>query len=181
MHWVSIKQCKYFMQVIKQNQLPYLLNEEKKVVDTVYKLIRDNWLYNEVGKIIEDEANRIVREECEPEWTRISGEMQELNKEKTELEKKVEEAKKNEETIDEEVTKRIQEIIVLLSQKSDESSKVGTDANIRLNNFKDELIDNKYKTTYCFDMHDKDYELINRITWWSVYDWETEWNVVAPK
>ena len=180
MKGVTIKMCKYFMQVIKQNQLPYLLNEEKEVFDRVFKQIRENKLYNEVWDIIEQEANRIVAEECTPEWNRISAEMQELNKEKAELEKKVEEAKKNEETIDEEVTKRIQEIIVLLSQKSDESSKIGTDANIKLNNFKDELIDGKYKGTFCFDLHDKDYDLVNRVTGWSVYDWKTEWNVVVP-
>ena len=85
---VKIKQCKYFMQVVKENHLPYLLNEEKEVFDTVYKLIRDNKLYNDVWNIIEKEANRIVKEECEPEWDRISKEMNKLNVEREELQKK---------------------------------------------------------------------------------------------
>ena len=47
-------------------------------------------------------------------------------------------------------------------------------------NCKDDLIDNEYKETNCFDLHDKEYDLVNRVIGWSVYDWQVEWNVIAP-
>jgi chaperonin cofactor prefoldin len=116
MKGVKIKQAKYFMQVIKQNQLPYLLKEEKEVFDTVYKAIRDNKLFNDVGNIIEKEANRIVNEECKPEWERISEEITKLNDERNELDKK--------EDRTEEENDRIKEIGDKISELSSESEKV---------------------------------------------------------
>lgn len=177
---VKIKQCKYFMQVVKENHLPYLLNEEKEVFDKVYKLIIKNSLYNEVWDIIEKEANRIVKEECEPEWDRISKEMNKLNVEREELQKKIDKVKadwKNVSKKDEEKMNKLNEEI---SNLSDESADVWVKANAKLNEFKDNLIDGKYKKTSCFDLHDADYKLIDRVIGWSVYDWEIEWNVVVP-
>lgn len=172
MKGVKIKQAKYFMQVIKQNQLPYLLNKEKEVFDTVYKAIRDNKLFNDVGNIIEKEANRISNEECAPEWKRIGDEMNKLNEERNELDKKEDKT--------EEENDRIKEISDKISELSSEAEKVWQEANIRLNKFKDDLIDGEYKDTNCFDLHDKEYDLVNRVIGWSVYDWQVEWNVIAP-
>ena len=158
------------MQVIKQNQLPYLLKEEKEIFDIVFKNIRDNKLYNDVGSIIEKEANRIVNEECKPKWNVLSKEMEELNKQREELDKAEEKDKE-----------KIEELSKQISEKSEEYEKIWIEANARLSDFKDNLIDTEYKTTFCFDLHDNEYDLINRVIGWSVYDWQTEWNVVAPK
>ena len=170
MKGVTIKMCKYFMQVIKQNQLPYLLNDEKEIFDRVYRLIMKNKLYNDVGNTIEKEANRIVNEECKPKWEALGKEMEELNKQIEELNKA--EEKDNE---------KIEELSKQISEKSSEIEKIGTEANAKLNEFKDNLIDTEYKTTYCFDLHNNEYDLVNRVIWWSVYDWQTEGNIVAPK
>lgn len=160
------------MQVVKENHLPYLLNEEKEIFDTVYKAIRDNKLFNDVWNIIEKEANRIVDEECKPKWNELAEEMRKLNEEREELNKKEKKTKKDEE--------KIEELNKVISEKSEEYEKVWQEANVKLNTFKDSLIDEKYKTTYCFDLHDSEYDLVNRVIGWSVYDWVVEWNVVVP-
>lgn len=172
MKWVTIKSAKYFIQVIKQNQLPYLLNEEKEVFDKVYKAIRDNKLYNSVWDVIEKEANRIVDEECKPRWNELADEMRKLNEEREELNKKEKKTKKDEE--------KIEKLNKAISEKSEEYEKIWQEANAKLNQFKDEYIDGKYKKTYCFDLHDSEYDLVNRVIGWSVYDWQTEGNIIAP-
>lgn len=176
---VKIKQCKYFMQVIKQNQLPYLLNEEKEVFDTVYKAIRDNKLYNDVGNIIEKEANRIVDEECKPRWNEIAEKMNSLNSEREALEKKQKELAEGKK-LSKKDSERLEELNKEISGLSEEYEQIWIQANKKLNEFKDSLIDSKYEHTACFDLHDSEYDLVNRVIGWSVYDWETEWNVVAP-
>lgn len=177
---VSIRQCRYFQWLIKENHLPYLLNEEKEVFDLVYKTIRDNKLYNKVWQTIEDEANRIIAEECQPKWNEIIAEL-DLNKKDSEDILKKEKELPEWESLSEEDRAKLEEYTQKSKDLVDAYEKVTTEANARLEEFKNNLLDNEYKNTKCFDLKNKDYDLIQRVTWWSVYDGQTEWNIVLPE
>ena len=170
MKHVTVKQLKYFNQIIQENKLPYLLNEEKEVFDSVVKQARDNNLYNVVWKEIETEANRIVDEECKPEWDKLIKQIEEAKTKIVELEKAEEK--------DEEAIKANQEII---DNAMEQYQKVSDEANVKLNEFKENLLATKYKESYCFDLHDSEYSLIDRVTGWSVYDGKHETNVTVPE
>lgn len=170
MKHVTVKQLKYFNQIIQENKLPYLLNEEKEVFDSVVKQARDNNLYNVVWSEIETEANRIVDEECKPEWDRLIKQIEEAKTKIIELEKAEEK--------DEEAIKANQEII---DNAMEQYQKVSDEANVKLNEFKENLLATKYKESYCFDLHDSEYNLIDRVTGWSVYDGKHETNVTVPE
>lgn len=167
---VRIKQLKYFSDIIRQNQLPYLLNSEKEVFDKVYIESLHNELFNKVWADIEREANRIVEEECKPEWDRILKQMEETKSKINELEKAEEK--------DEEAIKSNQEIVDGLI---DEYQKISDTANAKLNEFKESYINNNYKDATCFLLDEEDYNLVDRVTGWSVYDWKNDTGIVTHK
>lgn len=170
---VRIKQCKYFQDIIKQNQLPYLLNSEKEVFDRVYVSIRDNELYNRVWWAIEAEGKRLIDEEVTPVTDELLVKMDEVRKEKVELETKEEKT--------EEDNAKIEELETVMASLVEEYQDTYTKANNKLNEFKNNYIDNNYKDATCFLLTDEDYDLINKVTGRSIYDGQTEWNeVVIP-
>lgn len=175
---VRIKQCKYMTDIVRQNQLPHLLSvvrngeskSELEVFDTVYLKCLENELFNKVWADIEREANRIVEEECKPEWDRILKQMEEAKTKIAELNEKEEK--------DEEAIRANQEIVDWLI---DEYQKVSDTANAKLNEFKESYINNNYKDATCFLLDEEEYNIINRITWWSVYDGKNDTNIVVPE
>ena len=167
---VRIKQCKLFSDNIRANQLPYLLNSEKEVFDKVYIAVRDNELYNKVWMDIEREANRIVEEECKPEWNRLIKQIEEAKTKITELEKAEEK--------DEEAIKANQEIV---DNSMEQYQKVSDEANAKLNEFKEDYINNNYKDATCFLLDEEDYKLVDKIIGWSVYDWKNDTGIVTHK
>lgn len=168
---VKVRMVKYLLQCIQENHLPYLLNEEKEVMDKVYLLARDNALFNKVWKEIEEFANSLVESKCKPQRDVIIKDMENIKKEMEEFEWK-------EEKSDEDKT-QLEELQKKMDEKMDEYQQVSKDANAELDEYKEKVLD-EYKHTSCFDLHDKEYNLIDKILGRSVYDWETEWNVIAP-
>ena len=75
MKGVNIKETRLIDQAIGKNNFRYLTLEEHAIVDKALKWLKESELYLSVWKDVEKKANEIVNEKCEPEWNRISEEI----------------------------------------------------------------------------------------------------------
>lgn len=164
MIWITIKQAKIFQQSIVENKFWYLKLKEHEVLDSVLEEVEKSELYNRVGKDIEDYANKLVNEECKPQWDDIIAKMQPLNEERNELEKK----KASEEGLTEEEDKRYEELNNLISASMDEYQKVSETANKKLEEFKEKTIEENPGA--CFFVEEDVYNLVDKHTGWKIYE-----------
>lgn len=161
---INIKQTKLFIQAIKENKFGYLKLKEHEVLDNVLEEAEKSELFNKVWKEIEDYATKLVDEECKPQWDSIIESTKPLNEERNELEKK----KASEEWLTEEEDKRYEEVTNLISAAMDEYQKVSDEANKKLEEFKEKTIEENQWA--CFFVEEDVYELVDKHTWWKVYE-----------
>ena len=164
MQGVNIKQTKLFMQAINENKFGYLTLKEHEILDWVLEQAKDSELYNSVGKDIEEYANKLVKEECEPEWNRISEEMKPLG----ELRNKLAEKKAKGEEWTDENEAQLNWLDKEMSDLSAEYQKVTDTANEKLNKFKEERI--AQEEGACFLVEDNVYEFVDKKTGWKVFE-----------
>lgn len=165
MQGVNIKQTKSFMQAINENKFGYLTLKEHEILDWVLEQAKTSELYNKVGKDIEDKANELVKNECEPEWKRISEAMRPLGEKANALEK--EKAEKKDEWTDEKENE-LADLNKQIADLSNEYNEVTDNANKKLNEFKEERIGQEQGA--CFLVEDDVYEFVNEKTWWKVFE-----------
>lgn len=165
MQGVNIKQTKLFMQAINENKFGYLTLKEHEILDWVLEQAKTSELYNKVGKDIEDKANELVKNECEPEWKRISEAMRPLGEKANALEK--EKAEKKDEWTDEKENE-LTDLNKQIADLSNEYNEVTDNANKKLNEFKEERIGQEQGA--CFLVEDDVYEFVNEKTWWKVFE-----------
>lgn len=165
MQGVNIKQTKLFMQAINENKFGYLTLKEHEILDWVLEQAKTSELYNKVGKDIEDKANELVKNECEPEWKRISEAMRPLGEKANALEK--EKAEKKDEWTDEKENE-LADLNKQIADLSNEYNEVTDNANKKLNEFKEERIGQEQGA--CFLVEDDVYEFVNEKTWWKVFE-----------
>ena len=164
MIWITIKQSRLFQQAIIENKFWYLKLKEHEVLDSVLEEMEKSELFNKVGKDIEDYANKLVNEECKPQWDDIIAKMQPLNEERNELEKK----KASEEKLTEEEDKRYEELNNLISASMEEYQRVSDEANKKLEEYKEKLIEENPGA--CFFVEEDVYNLVDKHTGWKIYE-----------
>lgn len=117
-------------------------------------------LYNEVWWRIQTEADRIVKEECMPQWNELSEKMKPLSPERDALDKEKAADKDN---FPEEKQKRLDELNAELSKLAQEYQAVTDKANERLAKFKDEEIEKA--EGWCFFLEDDEYDFVAKFVW----------------
>lgn len=159
--WVNIKEARLIEQWLKSSlanatwkQLVDFVWEDAKTIFKVNVALNESELYQKVGWEIEKEAERIVKEKCEPEWNRISGEMKPLG----ELRNKLAEKKAKGEGWTDEDEAQLNGLDREMSDLSAEYQKVTDDANAELNEFKNKRIDEEQWA--CFFLTEKEYKTI---------------------
>lgn len=167
MQGVNIKQTKLFMQAINENKFGYLTLKEHEILDWVLEQAKASELYNSVGKDIEEYANKLVKEECEPEWNRISEEMKPLGEEANKLEKE-KAAIPADWVWEEEKENKLKDLNKQISDLSNEYQKITDTANEKLNKFKEERI--AQEEGACFLVEDDVYEFVDKKTGWKVFE-----------
>lgn len=142
-----------------------MLNLDKELFKKAAKALDDSELYQKIWGEIQKKAEEIVKEKCEPEWKRISEEMQPLGEERNKLAKEKAEVPEDWvwETAKEE---RLTEIDKQLSDLSAEYQKVTDEANKELNEFKDKRINEEQG--WCFILEDNEYDTIGKYVWWTL-------------
>lgn len=142
-----------------------MLNLDKELFKKAAKALDDSELYQKIWGEIQKKAEEIVKEKCEPEWKRISEEMQPLGEERNKLAKEKAEVPEDWvwETAKEE---RLTEIDKQLSDLSAEYQKVTDEANKELNEFKDKRINEEQG--WCFILEDNEYDAIGKYVWWTL-------------
>lgn len=159
--WVNIKEARLIEQWLKSSlanatwkQLVDFVWEDAKAILKVNAALNESELYQAVWGEIEKEAERIVKEKCEPEWNRISEEMRPLWEEANKLSKeKAEDKERNEEK-----EKKLAEINKKLADLTNDYQKVTDEANAELNEFKDKRINEEQWA--CFFLTEKEYKAI---------------------
>lgn len=159
--WVNIKEARLIEQWLKSSlanatwkQLVDFVWEDAKTIFKVNVALNESELYQKVGWEIEKEAERIVKEKCEPEWNRISGEMKPLG----ELRNKLAEKKAKGEGWTDEDEAQLNGLDKEMSDLSAKYQKVTDDANAELNEFKNKRIDEEQWA--CFFLTEKEYKTI---------------------
>ena len=142
-----------------------MLNLDKELFKKAAKALDDSELYQKIWGEIQKKAEEIVKEKCEPEWKRISEEMQPLGEERNKLAKEKAEVPEDWvwETAKEE---RLTEIDKQLSELSNQYQKITDDANKELNEFKDKRINEEQ--WWCFILEDDEYNIIGKYVWWTL-------------
>lgn len=158
---VWIKECKLLEQAVKQNSFGYLTLAEHAIVDKAVEGMRASELYNEIWGKIWAEWERLVNEECIPEWNKISEEMRPLWEERNELDKEKAADKDN---FSEEKQKRLDELNVSLSNLMEKYQAVTDAANKKLEEFKENLINENQGG--CFFLEDEDYDFVAKFVGW---------------
>ena len=167
MQGVNIKQTRLFMQAINENDFGYLTLKEHEMLDWVLEQAKTSELYNSVGKDIEDMANKIVKEECEPEWKRISEAMHPLGDKANELEKEKAAAPTSDQW-PEEKEKELTDLNKQIANLADEYQKVTDAANAKLNEYKENRISEEQWA--CFLVEDDVYDIVDSKIGWRVYE-----------
>lgn len=159
--WVNIKEARLIEQWLKSSlanatwkQLVDFVWEDAKTIFKVNVALKESELYQKVGWEIEKEAERIVKEKCEPEWNRISEEMKPLGEEANKLSK---EKAENKERNEEKETK-LAELNKKLADLTSAYQKITDEANAELNEFKDKRINEEQWA--CFFLTEKEYKAI---------------------
>lgn len=152
---VTVRQAKYFMDKIKRNDLPYLKLNEHQIFDKVLDSIESNKVYVNVGKKIEDEAHRLVKE-LQPKTDEIALKINELNKEYSEESKK----ENNEE--------KLNEIKKQLNALGEEYDKVYQDTQKALDDYKIKVIVEENRGVKIMDIKNNEYDTIDNIIHWTI-------------
>lgn len=136
------------------------IEEDLPIVSRAKKLLEASELYAEVWGDIQAKAEALVKEKCQPEWDRISQEMQPLGEERNTLGKEKAISKENSdiESWTEEKEKRLAELDKKMSDLSAEYQKVTDEANAELNEYKEKRINEEQGG--CFLLEDNEYDLI---------------------
>lgn len=159
--WVNIKEARLIEQWLKSSlanatwkQLVDFVWEDAKAILKVNAALNESELYQAVWGEIEKEAERIVKEKCEPEWNRISEEMKPLG----ELRNKLAEKKAKGEGWTDENEAQLNGLDKEMSDLSNEYQKVTDEANAELSEFKDKRINEEQWA--CFFLTEKEYKAI---------------------
>ena len=159
---VTIRQAKYFMDKIRRNDLPYLKLPEHAVFDKVVDLIEQNALYEKVGKEIEEEAKRVLKE-LQPKAEEIIAKINEIG-DKIKTAKTV----KTKEKYNEEIKQLWQEY-----------DKLYQDAQEQVDKFKVHKIVEENRGVKIMDISDGEYDIINKAINWTIN--ETPRESIADK
>jgi hypothetical protein len=141
-----------------------MLNLDKELFKKAAKALDDSELYQKIWGEIQKKAEEIVKEKCEPEWKRISEEMQPIWEKANALSKEKAEAKEWEWT--EEKETKLVDLNKQISELSNQYQKVTDDANKELNEFKDKRINEEQ--WWCFILEDDEYNIIGKYVWWTL-------------
>lgn len=158
---VNVREAKLMEQAFSKNSFRYLILDEHKTLDKVYKALKESEVYNKVGWEIQAEAERLVAEKCMPERNRISEEMKPLGEERNRLAKEKAEAKEWE-WLQESEDKLI-EVDKKIADLSGEYQSVTDKANAELNEFKEEKINSTKEA--CFFLSEEDYQFVGELCW----------------
>ena len=139
-----------------------ILNLDKELFKKAAKALDDSELYQKIWGEIQKKAEEIVKEKCEPEWKRISEEMQPLG----ELRNKLSEKKAKGENWTDEDEAQLNWLDKEMADLSAEYQKVTDEANKELNEFKDKRINEEQG--WCFILEDDEYEKIGKYVWWTL-------------
>lgn len=160
---VNIRECKLIDQAFAKNSFRYLTLDEQKTLDKIYKAMKESEVFTKVGGEIQAEGERLVREECIPEWNRISEEMRPLGKERNVLDK---EKAADKENFPKEKEERLEELNKKLWELTSEYNSVTDKANAKLSVFKEEKINSNKKA--CFFLSEEDYQFIGELCWFAL-------------
>lgn len=139
-----------------------ILNLDKELFKKAAKALDDSELYQKIWGEIQKKAEEIVKEKCEPEWKRISEEMQPLG----ELRNKLSEKKAKGENWTDEDEAQLNWLDKEMADLSAEYQKVTDEANKELNEFKDKRINEEQG--WCFILEDNEYDTIGKYVWWTL-------------
>jgi len=139
-----------------------ILNLDKELFKKAAKALDDSELYQKIWGEIQKKAEEIVKEKCEPEWKRISEEMQPLG----ELRNKLSEKKAKGENWTDEDEAQLNWLDKEMADLSAEYQKVTDEANKELNEFKDKRINEEQG--WCFFLEDNEYDTIGKYVWWTL-------------
>lgn len=139
-----------------------MLNLDKELFKKAAKALDDSELYQKIWGEIQKKAEEIVKEKCEPEWKRISEEMQPLG----ELRNKLSEKKAKGEDWTDEDEAQLNWLDKEMADLSAEYQKVTDEANKELNEFKDKRINEEQG--WCFILEDNEYDTIGKYVWWTL-------------
>lgn len=139
-----------------------MLNLDKELFKKAAKALDDSELYQKIWGEIQKKAEKIVKEKCEPEWKRISEEMQPLG----ELRNKLSEKKAKGENWTDEDEAQLNWLDKEMADLSAEYQKVTDEANKELNEFKDKRINEEQG--WCFILEDNEYDTIGKYVWWTL-------------
>lgn len=167
--WVNLREARLIHQWLHSNvssatwsNMLAFVKEDAKTISKVKEELEKSELYAAVGKEIEEEAKRIVKEKCEPEWNRISEQMKPLGELRNKLAK--EKAEIPEDWVWEaEKEAQLNWLDKEMSDLSAEYQKVTDDANAELNEFKEKRINEEQWA--CFFLSEKDYKIIWEYAW----------------
>lgn len=162
--WVNIREARLIEQWLKSSlanatwkQLVDFVWEDAKTIFKVNVALNESELYQKVGWEIEKEAERIVKEKCEPEWNRISEQMKPLGELRNKLAK--EKAEVPEDWVWEaEKEAQLNWLDKEMADLSAEYQKVTDGANAELNEFKEKRINEEQWA--CFFLTEKEYKAI---------------------
>lgn len=164
MKWVSVKEARLLEQwlhtTIASVTWRDLINFFEQDMSTIIKAIKEldkSDLYKKIWTEIENEAQRLVKEKCEPEWNRISEEMKPLGEKRNELAKKKASTEVGSAWWEED-EKELADLDKQLSDLSNEYQKVTDEANAELNKFKEKRINEEQGAAFLLD--DAEYDLI---------------------
>lgn len=164
MKWVNVKEARLIDQwlhttiasVTWRGLINFLGQDMSTITKAVEELDKSD-LYKKVWGEIENEAKRLVKEKCEPEWNRISEEMKPLGEKRNELAKKKASTEVGS-TRWEEDEKELADLDKQLSDLSNEYQKVTDGANAELNEFKEKRINEEQGAAFLLD--DAEYDLV---------------------
>lgn len=139
-----------------------MLNLDKELFKKAAKALDDSELYQKIWGEIQKKAEEIVKEKCEPEWKRISEEMQPLG----ELRNKLSEKKAKGENWTDEDEAQLNWLDKEMADLSAEYQKVTDEANKELNEFKNKRINEEQG--WCFILEDDEYDTIGKYVWWTL-------------
>lgn len=139
-----------------------MLNLDKELFKKAAKALDDSELYQKIWGEIQKKAEEIVKEKCEPEWKRISEEIQPLG----ELRNKLSEKKAKGENWTDEDEAQLNWLDKEMADLSAEYQKVTDEANKELNEFKDKRINEEQG--WCFILEDNEYDTIGKYVWWTL-------------
>ena len=162
--WVNLREARLFQQWLNSNvasatweNMLVFVKDDMKVILKAKEELEKSELFTKVWGEIEKEAERIVKEKCQPEWNRISEQMKPLGEKRNELAKKKASTEVGSAWWEED-EKELADLDKQLSDLSAEYQKVTDEANAELNEFKEKRINEEQWA--CFFLSEKDYKII---------------------